>query len=149
MSKDAATYYRNLINGYTDAIRHSDFKANVAIIYGAFTIGPVLSFSDKMPPFLPVPVILIPFVVVFFCLLICLIPRYPRRGRETFMIKRNANPDEFKSPISGDLVLKQQKNLCMILCNILYWKTQCLRISFAIYIAGTLTAALLLGYSAI
>src|SRR5579863_5797916 len=113
MAKDAATYYRNTIAAYTDAIRISDFKANVAIIYGAFTIGPVLSFSDKFPPFLPTPLVLLPFGIVFFCLLICLMPRYPRIGSE----------------------------------NILYWKTFCLRISFTIYILGTVSAAAFLAYS--
>jgi hypothetical protein len=128
MTKDATTYYRNQIAAYTDAIRMSDFKANVAIIYGAFTIGPILAFSNKFPPFLPVPVVLLPFVIVFFCLLICLLPRYPREGRANFIID-------------------QQQVLCVILCRILYWKTIYLRISFSIYVAGTVIVALFLGYS--
>jgi len=39
MTNDATTYYRTQIATYTDSIRMADFKANVAIIYGAFTIG--------------------------------------------------------------------------------------------------------------
>ncbi|WP_158814100.1 hypothetical protein [Methylocapsa sp. S129] len=147
MTKDAATYYRNHIAAYTDAIRISDFKANVAIIYGAFTIGPVLGFSDKFPPILPLPIVLLPFVIVFFCLLICLFPRYPRAGRANFLIERNASPNDFKSPANSGVTIDQQQTLCVILCNILYWKTVCLRISFAIYLAGTVTAAVLLGYA--
>jgi hypothetical protein len=137
MTKDAATYYRNQIAAYTDAIRISDFKANVAVIYGAFTIGPVLSFADKFPPFLPVQVVLLPFAIVFFCLLICLFPRYPREGRASLPIDRNANPEDYRVPDSHEVVLEQQQTLCVILCNILYWKTVCLRISFSIYILGT------------
>jgi hypothetical protein len=146
MSKDVASYYRNQIAAYTDAIRISDFKANVAIIYGAFTIGPVMGFSNKFPPFLPLPAVLLPFVVVFFCLLICLYPRYPKEGRTTFIIKPNARPEEFHSPLNPEATIEQQQTLCVILCHILYWKTVCLRISFAIYILGTLLAAGMLIY---
>jgi hypothetical protein len=142
MAKDAATYYSNQIAAYTDAIRISDFKANVAIIYGAFTIGPVLSFSDKFPKFLPLPI-----VILFFCLLICLFPRYPRAGRANFLISPNANPSDFHSPASHEATIDSQQLLCVILCNILYWKTVCLRISFSIYILGTVLAAAFLGYS--
>jgi hypothetical protein len=146
MAKDAKTYYRNQIAAYTDAIRISDFKANVAVIYGAFTIGPVMSFSDKFPRYLPLPAVLLPFAIVFFCLLVCLFPRYPRQGRATFIIKRDARPEEFLSPRNPEMTTEQQQTLCMILCNILYWKTLCLRLSFSIYIMGTLLTAILLSY---
>ena len=148
MPKDAATHYRNQIAVYTDAIRMSDFKANVAIIYGAFTIGPILGFSSKFPAFLPLPVVLLPFVIVFFCLLICLLPRYPREGRASFIIDRHASPDDFKLPASQQVIDDQQQVLCVILCRILYWKTVYLRISFSIYVVGTVIVAALLGYSA-
>lgn len=148
MPKDAATHYRNQIAVYTDAICMSDFKANVAIIYGAFTIGPIFAFSNKFPAFLPLPVVLLPFVIVFFCLLICLLPRYPREGRASFIIDRNASPGDFKLPESQQVIDDQQQVLCVILCRILYWKTVYLRISFSIYVVGTVIVAALLGYSA-
>ncbi len=148
MTKDAGTYYRNQIAVYTDAIRMSDFKANVAIIYGAFTIGPILAFSNKFPTFLPLPVVLLPFVIVFFCLLVCLLPRYPREGRASFIIDRNAAPGDFKLPGSQQVIIEQQQVLCVILCRILYWKTVYLRISFSIYVVGTVIVAAMLGYSA-
>ena len=147
MTKDATTYYRNQIAAYTDAIRMSDFKANVAIIYGAFTIGPILAFSSSFPAFLPAPVVLLPFVIVFFCLLICLLPRYPREGRANFIIDRNATPGDFQSPKTSDVITDQQQVLCVILCRILYWKTVYLRISFSIYIVGTVIVAMFLAYS--
>ncbi|HLW89932.1 MAG TPA: hypothetical protein VKS78_01350 [Roseiarcus sp.] len=147
MSKDAATYYRNQIAAYTDTIRISDFKANVAIIYGAFTMGPLMGFADKFPPFLPLSAVVLPFVVVFFCLLICLYPRYPRRGQATLLIKANASPDDFRGPANREVTLEQQQTLCIILCNILYWKTVALRISFSIYILGTLVAAGFVAFS--
>ncbi len=131
MASDPATYYRNQIAAYNDTIRISDFKANVAIIYGAFTMGPLMGFANQFPPFLPLNAVLMAFVLVFFCLLVCLFPRYPRAGRATFIIKPNAKPDEFIVP-SQEIVLQSQQTLCVILCNILYWKTIMLRISFSI-----------------
>ena len=62
-------------------------------------------------------------------------------------INRNASPDDYHVPDSNDVTLDQQQTLCVILCNILYWKTVCLRISFAIYIIGTIVVACLLGYA--
>jgi hypothetical protein len=37
--------------------------------------------------------------------------------------------------------------LCVILCRILYWKIIYLRISFSIYVVGTVIVALFVGYS--
>jgi hypothetical protein len=147
MSKDATTYYRNQIAAYTDSIRISDFKANVAVIYGAFTIGPIIGFSNSFPRYLPLQAVLLPFVIVFFLLLICLMPRYPRSGRATFPINRNAVPEDYQVPESQDNTTAQQQTLCMLLCNILYWKTFCLKISFAIYITGTVLVAIMLAYN--
>jgi hypothetical protein len=144
MKKDASIYYRSQIAVYTDNIRMADFKANVAVIYGAFTIGPVLGVAEKLPPYLPLPAVLLPFAVVFFALLVCLFPRYPRRAAATLIIKRDAKPDDFRSPSGREAVLEQQRTLCVLLCNILYWKTFCIRISFGIYILGTILAALIL-----
>jgi len=144
MTRDAATYYRNQITVYTDNIRIAEFKANVAIIYGAFTIGPVMGVADKLPPFLPLPAVLLPFAVVFFCLLTCLFPRYPRSGRGILIIKRNTGSDQFHSPANREAMFEQQQTLCMVLCDILYWKTFCIRISFGIYILGTILAAVVL-----
>src|SRR5438874_620018 len=99
MSNDPSSFYRGQIAAYTDSIRMSDFKANVAIIYGAFTIGPVLGFSNTFPPFLPAAAVMLPFVTVFFCLMICLMPRYPKAGRATLPISRYAEPEDFKVPL--------------------------------------------------
>jgi hypothetical protein len=147
MSKDATTYYRNQIAAYTDSIRISDFKANVAVIYGAFTIGPIIGFSSSFPHYLPLQAVLLPFVVVFFLLLVCLMPRYPREGRATLPINRDAQPEDYRVPDSQDDTTAQQQTLCMLLCNILYWKTFCLKISFGIYITGTVLVAIMLGYN--
>ena len=46
---DPAQAYRGLIAGYTDAIRASDFKANIAILFVAFMMGPVLGNYTNFP----------------------------------------------------------------------------------------------------
>jgi len=130
MAKDAASYYRGLIGGFTDAIRISDFKANVAIVFVGIMMGPVLGFRDKYPPYLPLALILAPFLLIFFCLLVCLYPRYPRRGNVHFILKPNADPALFQMPPSEEYELDQQQTFCAILSQILYWKTLMLNISF-------------------
>ena len=43
---DPSQPYRSLIAGYTDAIRASDFKANIAILFVAFMMGPILGITQ-------------------------------------------------------------------------------------------------------
>ena len=130
MARDAETYYRNMIGGFTDAIRISDFKANVAIVFVAIMMGPVLAFREKFPPYLPLWLVLLPFTLIFLCLLVCLFPRYPRKGRVDFIIARNADPAVFPPPEAPEIELERQQTLCAILSQILYWKTVMLYVSY-------------------
>ena len=91
-AKDAAAHYRNVISAFTESIRLSDFKANVAIVFAGIMMGPIVAFRDKMPHFLALNIALAPFLLVFVCLLVCLYPRYGRQGRVHFVIARNAAP---------------------------------------------------------
>ena len=84
-ASDASQPYRSLIAGYTDAIRASDFKANIAILFVAFMMGPILENYPKFPTYLPIPIVLLPFLIVYLCLFLVLIPRYPRRGSKNFL----------------------------------------------------------------
>ena len=129
-SKDAAAHYRNVITAFTETIRLSDFKANVAIVFAGIMMGPIVAFRDKLPPFLPLDVALAPFLIVFLCLLICLYPRYGREGRVHFVIARNAAPHLFPGPDEEEVELEKLQTLCAILSRILYWKTLMLLISF-------------------
>ena len=129
-AKDAAQHYRNIIGGFTESIRLSDFKANVAIVFAGIMMGPVVAFRDKLPHFVPLNLALAPFLVVFLCLLICLYPRYVREGRVHFVIVRNAAPQLFSGPDSEEIELEKLQTLCAILSRILYWKTLMLLISF-------------------
>jgi hypothetical protein len=146
MPHDAETYYRNMISGLSDAIRISDFKANVAIVFVGIMMGPIVAFRDKFPPYLPLALILLPFLVIFFCLLICLFPRYPRQGRVHFIIARTADPGLFQLPDDSGLELDRQQTLCAILSQILYWKTAMLYISYYTCIVCVIAAAGLTAY---
>ncbi|MGO9774268.1 MAG: hypothetical protein ACLPSW_32895 [Roseiarcus sp.] len=66
MAQDAAAYYRNAIGALTDAIRISDFKANVAVVFVAITMGPVIAARDKFPPCLRLALAMAPFLIIFF-----------------------------------------------------------------------------------
>src|SRR6516165_6802465 len=86
MAKDRDAQLRNLIAGYGDSIRLSDIKANIAVLFVAIMMGTVLGFRDNYPRYLSAPVLLAPFIVIFFNLLASVFPRYPREGRERFPI---------------------------------------------------------------
>ena len=93
---DPAQPYRRLIAAYTDAIRQSDFKANIAILMVAFMMGPVLSNHEHFPSYLPIAFVMAPFLIVYICLLAVLIPRYPKRGAKNFVVSPNANTRRFR-----------------------------------------------------
>ena len=94
---DASQPYRSLIAGYTDAIRASDFKANIAILFVAFMMGPVLGNYTRFPSYLPIPFVMLPFLIVYLCLFAVLIPRYPRRGSKNFLVSRTATAGDFST----------------------------------------------------
>ena len=112
-------------------------------------MGPILEFRDKYPPYLPPALILLPFLIIYFCLLVCLYPRYPRRGRVHFIIARNADPSLFQLPDGDEDELDRQQTLCAILSQILYWKTLMLHIAFYTCIVCVAAIALLMAYSRI
>ena len=70
----------------------------------------------------------------------CMAQVHQRRGEPAADVLQAVFPD------SQDDTTGQQQMLCLILCNILYWKTLCLQISFSIYIIGTLLVAAMLIY---
>jgi TctA family transporter len=147
-AKDAAAHYRAIIGAFTETIRLSDFKANVAIVFSGIMMGPVISFKDKLPKFLPLDIALAPFLLVFLCLLICLYPRYVSEGRVRFIIARNAAPELFTGPDSEEVELEKLQTLCAILSRILYWKTLMLLISFYTAIFTVTAMALIVLYEA-
>jgi hypothetical protein len=149
MAKDAESYLRATNAVLVDNIRFSDFKANVAIVFVAIMMGPVLGSRDKFPSYFSLAIVLAPFLVVFFCLLICLLPRYPRLGRSNFVIKHNPDVSLFPPPESEGIELERLQVLCAINSRILYWKNLMLIISFYTCIIAVGGVIVLLLYSQI
>lgn len=146
ISKDPSQPYRSLIAGYTDAIRASDFKANIAILFVAFMMGPVLGNYTRFPSYLPIPIVLLPFLIVYICLFMVLIPRYPKRGAKNFLVSRGAIPSDFENITETDDEIDQLKLRCAVLSELLWRKTFYIRISFVLSIVSLLATIFLLIY---
>src|SRR5579871_1654656 len=132
---DPAQPYRGLIAGYTDAIRQSDFKANIAILFVAFMMGPILGNYTRFPSFLPIPIVLLPFLLVYLCLFLVLIPRYPKRGSKNFIVLRTASVADFLDVVETEDEIEQLKVRCAVLSELLWWKTLYINIGFAVSMA--------------
>jgi hypothetical protein len=144
---DSAQFFGSLVGAYTEAIRLSDFKANLAVLFVAIMMGPIVAYRDKYPSFLSLPVMLAPFLIAFFCLLIVVYPRYPRRGRNNFLVVPNPSKNDFVFVENNDDDLQQLKVRCSILSRILYWKTLFLTISLTICLLTILFIIVLFVYS--
>jgi hypothetical protein len=138
--------YRGLIAGYTEAIRASDLKANIAFLFAAFMMGSVLYNYTGFPSYLPIPIVLMPFLINYFCLFIVLIPRYPKRGAKNFLVSRNLTPADFENVVETEDSIEQLKLRCAVLSDILWWKTQFLRASLLLSIVCVFVTLLLLYY---
>jgi hypothetical protein len=146
MALDPADYYRGLSAGYTDAIRASDLKSNIVMFFLSIVMGPVIGSHDKYPQFLTLPVLISPFLVVFFCLFVALIPRYPRSQSRNLIVSRRASPSDFQFVDDPALEVSQLQLRCAILSHILFWKTRCLQISFSVCLFSVATATMLIVY---
>ena len=144
MAKDRDAKLRNLVTGYSDAIRLSDIKANIAVLFVAIMMGTVLQFRDQYPPYLNVPVLLAPFVVIFFNLLASVYPRFPRVGRKRFPIWRHSNPEDFEFIADPVLEVEELPVRCALLSRILYWKNVTLQASYLLSIATLVSGGVLL-----
>jgi hypothetical protein len=147
MAKKPAAYFRSTNDILVDSIRASDFKAQVAIIFVGIMMGPVIGARDRLPSYFSLAMVLAPFLIVYFCLLICLLPRYPGMGRARFVIRRNADPSMFPPPENETTELERLQTLCAISSRILYWKNLMLYISYYTCIVSIAVIIVLMGYS--
>ncbi len=127
---DPTKPYRNLIAGYNGAIRLSDFKANIAFLFVEFMMIPVLFNYTQFPSYLPIQLVLIPFLIVYFCLFMVLRPRYPKIGARNFIVERRAEPEDFDNVALTENSVEQLKLRCAIFSDILWWKTFFIRTAF-------------------
>jgi hypothetical protein len=141
---DPSQPYRGLIGIYTDAIRASDFKANIALLFVEFMMGPILWNYTKLPSWLPIEIVLQPFLIAYLCLILVLRPRYPKAGAKNFRVARNLGPDDFDNIAETENAIEQLQLRCAVLSHILWWKTLYIRISFSLAIVCTLLTLVIL-----
>ena len=144
ISKDHENQLRNLLIGYGDSIRLSDIKANIAVLFVAIMMGTVLQFRDHYPHYLNVPVLLTPFIVIFFNLLASVYPRFPRAGRRRFPIWRGSNPQDFEFIADPVLDVEELPVRCALMSRILFWKNITLQIAYLVAMATLAAAGVLL-----
>ncbi len=143
---DPSQLYRSLIAGYTDNIRAADFKANIAILFVAFMMGPILGNYTRFPSYLPIPFVLAPFLIVYLCLFMVLVPRYPRRGSKNFIVSRTATAADFSNFTETVDEIEQLKLTCAVLSELLWWKWFYIRISFVVSMVSIVVTICLLMY---
>ncbi len=144
MIKDKTAQLRNLIAGYNDSITLSDAKANIAVLFVAIMLGTVLQFRDLYPWYLSLPVLIIPFALIFLNLLVSVFPRYPRSGSSRFPIWRSPHPDDFDF-ISDDRAEDEELAArCALLSRILWWKNTTLQAAYILSMGCLAAAAILL-----
>ena len=142
---DPSQPYRSLIAAYTDSIRASDFKANIAILFVAFMMGPILGNYTRFPSYLPIPIVLLPFLIVYLCLFLVLIPRYPKRGSEISPCREPPTTADFDNVAETEDEIEQLKLRCAVLSELLWWKTFYINIGFIVsMVCIVLTIGLLL-----
>lgn len=144
MVKDKNAQLRNLIAGYGDSIALSDAKAMIAVLFVAIMLLTVLQFRPVYPWYLSVPVLVIPFALIFLNLLAAVFPRYPRSGRERFPIWRRPRPDDFEFLADPETELEDLPARCALLSRILWWKNITLQIAYALAMFCLVAAAVLL-----
>jgi hypothetical protein len=91
--------------------------------------------------------VLLPFLVVYFFLFMVLIPRYPKRGAKSFLVARNLTPEDFETVAQNVDNVEQLKLTCAVLSDILWWKTQCIRVGFLVAIICVVLSMVLLLYA--
>jgi hypothetical protein len=143
---DPTQPYRSLLAGYNDAIRASDLKANIAFLFVAFMMGSVLYNYTYFPSFLPVELVMLPFLIVYFCLFMVLLPRYPKRGAKNFLLARNLTAADFENVVETEDSLEHLKLRCAVFSEILWWKTQFVRAAFLLSIVCVFVTLFLLYY---
>ena len=143
---DPTQPYRALLAGYNDAIRNSDMKANIGFLFVAFMMGSVLYNYTYFPSYLPIEPVLVPFLVVYFCLFMVLLPRFPRRGAKNFRVERNLTAADFDNVAATEDDIEQLKVRCAVFSDILWWKTQFLRAALLLSIVCVFLTMFLLLY---
>ncbi len=144
MAKDRNAQLRNLMAGYNDSIRLSDYKANIAVLFVAIMMGTVLQFRDFYPWYLNLPVVMAPFLIVFLNLLLSVYPRFPRSEWHRFPIRRGIPPGDFELVAENEAETESLPDRCAVLSRVLWWKMKTLQVAYLTSMLTIAAAAILL-----
>jgi len=147
MAADRNAKLRNILAGYSDSIRLSDAKANIGVLFVAIMMGTVIQYKDFYPPYLTLPILLIPFMFIFVNLLISVYPRFSRVGRNRFPIRRRMAPEDFDFLTEPNLDTESLPQTCAGFSRILWWKNLTLRMAYIAAMASLVGAGLLLFFA--
>jgi uncharacterized membrane protein YhdT len=116
-------YFRDFSVIHTDAIRSSDFKANIALLFLPFLMAPILSADERGLAHIPLWMILAPFLTPYFFLVLAIFPRYLRSEKSAFHLSRTAGPHHFPFRHETSAELEEIKHRAALLSGILWWRT--------------------------
>ena len=129
-------YFREFSAVYSEAIRASDFKANIALLFLPLLMVPILSAHEKNLAHVPLWLILAPFLIAYFFLILAIFPRYLRSEKSNFHLSRTAIADHFTFTHDLAVELEDARHRIAFLSRILYWKTLYLRLSLGVCLAA-------------
>jgi hypothetical protein len=125
-------YFRDFSGVYSDAIRSSDFKANIALLFLPLLMVPILSAHERSLAHIPMWMVLAPFLIAYFFLILAIFPRYFQSEKSAFHLSRMASPHHFSFQHEPEIELEEVKHRVALLSRILWWKTLYLRISLGV-----------------
>jgi Family of unknown function (DUF5706) len=125
-------YFRDFSAIYSDAIRSSDFKANIALLFLPLLMVPILSAHERNLAHVPLWLILLPFLAAYFFLLLAIFPRYLRSEKSSFHLSRTASAHHFTFTHDPEIELDEVRHRVAFLARILWWKTLYLRLSLGV-----------------
>jgi hypothetical protein len=144
MADDRNAKLRNILAGYNDSIRLSDAKANIGVLFVAIMMGTVIQYKDMYPPYLTLPLLLLPFMFIFASLLISVYPRFPRAGRGRFPVRRRAAPEDFDFLTDAQVAEESLPQTCAMFSRILWWKNITLQMAYIAAMVSIVGAGVLL-----
>jgi hypothetical protein len=125
-------YFRDFSAIYTDAIRSCDFKANIALLFLPLLMVPILGAHERGLANVPLWMILTPFLIAYFFLILAIFPRYFKSEKSSFHLSRDAGPHHFTFTHDPEVELEEARHRVALLSRILWWKTLYLRLSLSV-----------------
>jgi hypothetical protein len=123
-------YFEQLNAMYTDNIRAIDFKCNILIFFLSISVGAVTSFRPDLPAYLPIMLLLTVPTASIIILLWSIYPRTVRSSGSHFHVKAKVGADDFADPPDDEeSFIRQLRDRCVILANILSRKVWLFKIS--------------------